>query len=567
MKFNFYNWFPKPTNGERVMKLKMALFSILLCSAATCPTFAQTVTAFTLVGPIESFKLNPGAAATRGGTIRVHGIDAVIPNNLIVQMPATYKTPVEIFNENPGGATESGLALDDVKKPIAAFEATVVGNIVGGRHIAGLVYITQHGLANGAGYIKAINPATGLMRIGSTPGSAPALADALVMLNDKDGVYSPALTAAQHAEFNVDDRFTADTGNPTVHAETGYPMCVPGTENATRCPAGNRLPAFGNRFMMDQGGLVTDPNTGLPGFLTSAGETIPTCQKTGPGICDPDFEVPLKLGDYVNYAGTLALQSDGSSTGQMYISAHTLIASVGVYTQPVTVLPPGGTPMRAYTALEVSLVGTMGPPVLVPAASASPLAGKVIPMEAQDRLKIEGTSTDPTRPIEVYAIDVNPALSSPNNQTLRFLTTVNPPIGVPVGRYRQVLGARARALYSLFISRNNPSNIVAGATRELMVRVGNRDGSANMNGLPPIQADVTNPITTTPNGLVSGQYIAPVGEFVFPEGTGFGDPVLPANFECLQFLVNGSSPTVGQLAPWPGNTTPPPTMACGPDPK
>jgi hypothetical protein len=540
------------------MKARLKIVAVSALSlAAFHPAQAQTVTTFTLTGPIESFKLDPGAAANRGAVISVHGISAVIPNNLIVQMPAAYKTPVEIFNENPKGNAESGLALDDGNKPLAAFEATVIGNIVNGRHIAGLVYVTQHGLANGAGYIKAIDPASGMMRIGSDPTVPVTALDAFVMMNDVDGVFSPALTPAQVTSFHVDSRFTVDEENPTVHAETGYPLCVPGTENAARCPAGNRpLGPSVHRFMMDDGNRVVFGNPSQPGFQTLTGEVIPTCQKAPGPVCDADFEVPLAVGDFVNYAGTLATFDDGTPTGHLYISAHTLIGALGIYTQPATVA--AGTPMRAYTAIEVSLIGTMGPPILDAASNA-------IPMEAQDRLKVEGVSTDPSRPIGIYAIDVksvpDATADALGSERLRLLATASPPVAVPLGRYRRIIGSRARALYSRFFNAGNPANRLKGAVRELMVHIEDGPGLTIGGQVPLHRGDPG----STPNGLIAGQYIAPVGEFIFPENTGFGDPVIAANFECLPFLVFGNGTSSGPLTPWPGPT--PPVFGCGPDPK
>ncbi len=527
---------------------------------------AQSVNAFTLVGPIESFKLDPApadptAAAARGGMIRVHGVNAVIPSNLIVQMPATYKTPVQIFDEHRDALYNldpsiSGLALDDATKPTAAFEATVIGNIVGGSHIAGLVYITQHGLANGSGFIKSINPTTGLMRIGDSLSVADSPNDALVMLNDSGGVYSPKPDPLVKKAFNIDDRFTVDTGNPTVHSETGYPMCVPGTENALRCPAGNRSLGAGiKRFIMD-----SQP------FITSAGEVIPNCNVVAGG-CDPNLEVPFAIGDYVNYAGTLTIHNNGTPSGEIYISAHTMVGWVGIYTQPATRVAPAK-PMRAYTSLDVSLIGTMGPPVVNPV---DPL-GRFIAMEAQDRLKIEGVSTDPSRQIEIYAIDVVPVGAPPGpfvpgTQVLRRISTATPPIAVPLGRYRRIVGNRARVLYSKFFTSNNPANVLKGATRELLVRIDDGTPTSNQDGLPLTQSDITNPLTTTPNGFVAGQYVAPVGEFIFPENTGFGEPFLAANFECLSFLQLGAGPGTARLAPWPGGPAAPTSVTCGPDPK
>lgn len=549
------------------MKTRFALLVSILFSFLNNNAEAQSVNAFTLVGPIESFKLNPtsldpATPAARGGMIRVHGINAIIPDNLIVQMPAAYKTPVQIFEEHRNAAydldpTMSGLALDDAIKPTAAFEATVVGNIVGGSHIAGLVYITQHGLANGSGFIKSINATTGLMRIGDSLSVADSPNDALVMLNDSGGVYSPKLDAAAKKDFNVDDRFTVDTGNPTIHSETGFPMCVPGTENALRCPAGNRsLGAGVKRFIMD-----SQP------FTTFAGEVIPNCN-VGPGGCNPDLEVPFAVGDYVNYAGTLAIHNNGTPTGEIYISAHTMVGWVGVYTQPASRVAPAK-PMRAYTSLDVSLVGTMGPPVVNPI---DPL-GRFIAMEAQDRLKVEGVSTDPSRPIEIYAIDVVPVGAppgpfAPGTKVLRLISTATPPIAVPLGRYRRIVGNRARVLYSKFFSSNNPANILQGATRELMVRIDDGTGT-NQDGKKLVEAEdpTADPALITPNGLVAGQYVAPVGEYIFPENTGFGEPFLAANFECLSFLQLGAGPGTARLAPWPGGAAAPTTVTCGPDPK
>jgi hypothetical protein len=72
---------------------------------------------------------------------------------------------------------------------------------------------------------------------------------------------------------------------------------------------------------------------------------------------------------------------------------------------------------------------------------------------------------------------------------------------------------------------------------------------------------------TTLNGLTAGQYQAPNFEFILPENRGIGSPMVPANFEGMPFLVDGSGPRtpfgggvslgrVGQLSPWPGATAP-----------
>ena len=73
---------------------------------------------------------------------------------------------------------------------------------------------------------------------------------------------------------------------------------------------------------------------------------------------------------------------------------------------------------------------------------------------------------------------------------------------------------------------------------------------------------------TVANGLTAGSYEAPIGEYLFPENLGVGNPQVPLNFQEFPFLANGSGPwtgfgpnpvnagIVGQLSPWPGQPTP-----------
>ncbi|HEX8106427.1 MAG TPA: hypothetical protein VF516_01815, partial [Kofleriaceae bacterium] len=65
---------------------------------------------------------------------------------------------------------------------------------------------------------------------------------------------------------------------------------------------------------------------------------------------------------------------------------------------------------------------------------------------------------------------------------------------------------------------------------------------------------------TAANGLVFGQYHAPILEYIFPENVP-GTPIVPNNFEAIPFLACGgmtfSDGTVaGPLQPWPGAVAP-----------
>lgn len=524
------------------MKSRLQSAALILWTLLTvpCAALAAATTPFTLIGPIEKFKLDKPADSACGASVdsalisarmTVHGVEVVLPCNLIIQMPATYLTPADVVALNPNHTPlVSGLALDDAIKPLAAFEATIVGNIVtdsAGKatYVAGLVYISQHSLATGAGYITDINLANREMRVGANPGVAMSPQDARVRINDFKGVYD------HQPDKTVDIRFTVDAENPTVHALTGYPMCLPSVPEAADedCPAVNRPVQAGKvliNFVMGDEGLPAAPPDALP---------IPRCL-----ACKPDKQAPFRKGDYVTYSGTLVKDAEG-----IYISAHTLVANVGIFTKRGT--------SPAYVSIETSLVGTMGPLTL--RDPANPGAG-TLPQETQDRLKIEGFTTDPSRNVEIYAIDVN---SITGEQALRLLNVVRPQ-SVPFGRFRLIVGKRAGILF-------DSAGTVRGATRELMVHIQNPDGT-NLNGQPvPIAPEVARKI-------VANKYVAPVGEFIFPENTVLGDSLVPNNFECLAFLQLGSGPlttdghtgpVVPRLAPWPGPVANPGQLVnCGP---
>jgi hypothetical protein len=313
-----------------------------------------------------------------------------------------------------------------------------------------------------------------------------------------------------------DPRFTADEENPTIRAETGYPMCVPRTDPASTddalCPQKNR---------------PLDPVTGT--FATNFQMPAP-----GPALqpTDPDAtqQAPFEVGDWVEYSGTLFTDASGP-----YISAHTITANVAIFTAPGV--------MPAYVAIETMRLGVGGTP--------NPL----FPQEAVEKLVLVAFTTDPDMVVDVYAVDVDAC----GKETNRFYTTAD---AAGPGRGGVV---RGRARQSTTIGDFLP------ATREL--RVVSRTLSS---GLP---ADAVLPTAKTyANGLIAGQYHAPNFEFIFPERLVLGGPPVPFPFEEFPFLANGSGPyfgsgpnarssalgNLGQLSPWPGLNAPTPN-GCGPD--
>ncbi|MEO5660935.1 MAG: hypothetical protein ABIQ90_14230 [Polaromonas sp.] len=463
---------------------------------------------FDIIGAIQAFTVT-GAGDFAGGTVTVNGITVLIPANLVVTLPAAYLTVGQLFAQSPV-AGQSALALADLPAPLAAYEVTISGNIVNGVYTAGLVGIAQQSLNTGAGVIKAINYATGTLCVGSAPGACLPT-DARVVVNDPSGRFGLANGAG--GKPSPDARFSVDTDNPTIHAASGYPMCVPRVASPAidpRCPSTNRPGAVGAKLTS----FVMSPTT-----LTTAAPfptvVIPAC---GAG-CNVGEQAPLVEGDVINYSGVLAKDALGT-----YMAAYSIEANVGIYT------PPGA---KFYMYMDAPLLAT-GPAVCP------------VNAECQARLRTSIFVTDPSaaRAPLMYAVDETIA----GARTSRALpsTLVNT---AQVGRYVfstdkdiQVFGGIGGK----------------GATREIIARVAGVPNGTAVNYGP---ANPALAAAGTANGLVSGQYVSPVGEYIFPEPNIAGTALTPYNFRCLAFLANGwgqggGLPGIGRLTPFPEAVTP-----------
>jgi hypothetical protein len=502
---------------------------------------------FDITGFIQSATLDragkictPSDPRLAGGTVTLNGITVIIPCNTILQMPATSLTWTELFTLAPSGTPPgtTGLALTDpIPLPavpagtpkyngaLPSYEIRIQGNVVNGRYIAGLVFISQQKANVGQGVINFINYANGEIHVGGTPGVSRAT-DARVRLNDPVGRFGkshgPVGSTAQVQETGYDARFTADTDNPTVRSQTGYPMCVPCTDpfvggDDPQCPQGNRpispgcqsLPAPFPAFNLPPAGqYCTSFVMGPP--------PVPAVPATGctalPCPTDPTKQTPFEVGDYISYEGTLKIDP---VTGP-YISAHTVIGHLGIYTTP------GVQP--SYVAIDVLEHGT--------SELVSNFNVPVLPL-------VEGFSTDPSMLVDIYAVDVDPATGAATN---RYWSTEDPSAPPVVGR---------------FLFSPNAGNF-APPSRE--IRVVSRNACADNS--VPCQAPAA-PLVA--NRLRPGQYKAPNFNFIFPAALVPGDPVVASDFQDLPFLFCGSGPlatpsvrpgstgpVVGQLnpAPW-----------------
>jgi hypothetical protein len=464
----------------------------------------------------------------QGGTVKVNGITVIIPCNTILQMPAATLTWQELFSLAPldmglplddnGTPTQTGMAQKDSvniplainvnNSPLPSYEIQVQGNVVNGQYIAGLVFISQQALNLSSGTISAIDYNNGELQIAVNGGSA-----ARVRINDPLGRYglshgAPGSNAAV-IEPNYDVRFSIDEESPTIHASTGFPMCIPRTDpfndaDDPLCPQANRprapnclsLPRPFPQFAMPATGQYCKSYMMPPPARSN-------CTSTENFICPPDptKQAPFEVGDNIDFLGTLKVDSRGA-----YISAHTVSANLGIYTTPGI--------MPAYVTIEMELQGT--------AALSTGIA-----QEATSRIKIEGFSTDPSNLVDIYAVDIDP---NSGNVSERLVGAANPSGPPVVGRFRFTPASGA----------------FAPPTREFRVV------SRTLCGNPNQPCQFLESSNTFANGIQAGQYHAPNFEFIFAETITMGDAVVPANLQDLAFLYCGSGPLTTPTAD--GNT-------------
>jgi hypothetical protein len=514
--------------------LGAALVAMLAAGSASAQLPMPASTQFDYVGFIQDATLDPTCQADAhcGGTLTVNGHLVTIPKETVVEFPANALTWQEIFAQAPApyglanAIPSSGLAMSDMPTPLTQYEVHVVGNrVLGGPggadlQIAGLVFISQQSLNSGAGFINFIDYTTGEFRVGGVIGDSTT--GARVRLNDPAGRYGRVTSP--------DIRFTSDPDNPTIISGTGYPMCIPRTDPAASddplCPQAQR------------------PIVAAGPPVQYAG-TVNTNDPTNPGLVGvpPDAmkQIPFEVGDYVTFAGTLVTDNAAQPTAGpwpangsagTYVSAHTVVNNVAVYTYP------GTNPV--YIMTEVTLIGTGGLTVLG--------AG-----EAVIRTRFEGMMTDPSRNVHLYGIDLDPLTG---NGSDRDWGTIGVDPGAPNGavkgrwRFRPPCTLAAGAVPTDKKCTPPPTNTFLPPTRDMRAVV---EGAWT----PPVAPAVS---PTAANGIVYGQFRAPIFEYIFPENIP-GTAIVPNNFNTIAFLAQGgvtssTGTLVGQLNPWPDTTIP-----------
>ena len=542
---------------------------------------------FDAVGIIQNAKVDtpadagPGITPGCSGSVTVDSKNIVIPCGLIIQMPANTVTWASFV---AGG--------------VPPLEIHLVGNSVGGRYIAALGYISQQSLHAGSGTITSLDYGKGEIIVDGVT---------TLQINDPFGRFGRAQSP--------DPRFSVDDQNPTIHSGTGYPMCVPRSgpdKKVTDIITGNvtyvKYPDNGLTAYSLVNGVPQDPlcpqnnrplaaggcrNFGQSGFAPPvSGElTVPVAGQTYcsqyvmpaidgaaeyplgtklvqtnappfnfkviiPGSNDPDprQQAPFEVGDFLAYSGTLL--SNGT------VSTHTIEASVGIFTQPGT--------QPAYIAIGGFGIGTADPGTAVTGVG----------QETTNRMFLETGTSDFRTPIDIYLMDEATGGVLPGGIINRWVTPWemtgecppanglpaanggNAPLaascnGVTGGISTSLTGPQAqrdriRAIKSPLGLLSQPSRTIRVVQRSLCTPT-----AAVPNGPGLVDACLTTAsldANRVANGLVAGQYFAPVFEFIFPENAKQGDIIVPNDLWHLPFIRNGESSGTGAPAlnplPW-----------------
>jgi hypothetical protein len=518
---------------------------------------------FGQAGYIEDATLN----AAGGGTLTMNGVTMIVPANSVIQFPANTITWADLFNPTVSApvndvaptipASKTGLALLDNStmvpgvSPYLPFNAIVSGNIDvknttghgAGAYIVALILPIGQDLGNGGqGFITFIDYAKGRFEVGGTLGVQNT--GTVIEINDPTGRYGKP--------HSPDPRWSVDNENPTIATGNAYPMCIPRVAPPAvdlECPSYNRPlnPPVG---AAGHDPLLT-PGAPLQAFLMPA---KPKPNAAGDTTPDPWKMAPFMLGDYIAYAGVLYKNVPGAVVTnfktQTYISANTVsVDKLGIYTAAGTTATAG----PAYVQLARMVIGTGGNikgTNLLPNAALGIVGGNIILPEPRRNIVVVGFVTDSTQLVDIMAIDIDPSSGA---ETCRVLGTLLPQPGVFAGGIAR--GNKGR--FQFAVGKGNfqpPTRVYAAYSRHGQLQLPDQTGAIVPPPSPQICADknAPSPILTGGNGLLSGQYHAPMFGFQFPDSPP-GFPNIPNNTGDLPFLVNGEggNPSAGPLNPQP----------------
>jgi hypothetical protein len=524
-------------------------------------------------GYIEAATVDNFADPDSGGTLTMSGVRMIVPKNSVLQFPANTLKWRDLFDPTVSapvndvaptiGAGKTGLALLDNPvqargvSPYLPFNAIVAGNIdvkgttinnvtglknPPGTYIVGLIVPVGQDLGNvGQGFITFIDYAKGRFEVGGTLGKQGT--GTVIEINDPTGRYGMA--------HSPDPRWSVDNENPTIASGNAYPMCVP---RFATPPGDPDCPLFNRPLNPPVGAPGHDPI--FPPGVPLQAFVMPASKSAGTTTPDPWKQAPLMLGDYIAYAGVLyknvptAVVKDFKT--QTYISANTVgVDKLGIYTAPGTADKVG----PAYMQLARMVVGTGGNingTNVLPNATLGIVGGNIPLPEPRNNIVIVGFVTDSTQLVDLIAVDIDPGSGA---ESCRILGTQLPEPGFVVGGIAR--GNKGRFRFEVGKGNFQPTTrVYAAYSHHGQLQLPPQTGTIVPPPSPLICVDpnAPAPILGGGNGLLSGQYHAPMFGFQFPDAPP-GFPSIPSNFDNQPFLVQGEggnpSGSAGPLAPQP----------------
>jgi hypothetical protein len=516
---------------------------------------------FGQAGYIEAATVDNFADPNSGGTLTMGGVKMIVPANSVLQFPANTLKWRDLFDPTVSApvndvapiirAGRTGLALLDNPaqargvSPYLPFNAIVAGNIdvkgttaPPGTYIVGLIVPVGQDLGNGGqGFITFIDYAKGRFEVGGTMGKQNT--GTVIEINDPTGRYG--------LPHSPDPRWSVDNENPTIASGNGYPMCVPRVAPPS---IDADCPLFNRPLNPPVGASGHDPIF-PPGVPLQAFD-MPASTKEKKTTPDPFKQAPLMLGDYIAYAGVLykdvptAVVTNFKT--QTFVAAHTVsVDKLGIYTASGTADKVG----PAYMQLARMVVGTGGNikgTDVLPNAALGIVGGNIPLPEPRNNIVIVGFVTDSTQLVDLIAVDIDPGSGV---ESCRILGTQLPEPGVIVGGIGR--GNKGRFRFDVGKGSFQPTTrVYAAYSHHGQLQLPPQGGTIPPS--PQICADPNAPPFSENggNGLLSGQYHAPMFGFQFPDAPP-GFPSIPNNFDNQPFLVQGEggNPSAGPLAPQP----------------
>lgn len=427
------------------------------------------------VGKINNVTLDDSSNILSGGTITVDGITFIVPSNSMLVTPQQNVLWSELWVD---GVVQMPLW------PETQWEAAVYANEVNGSLITGLVFIQQASARIITGFISSIDHETGNFQIAGS--SSDPTSGITARINDPVGRFG--------LPYEDNPLWAADTENPSITSISAMPLCI-------QRPFGN---------------LTDDPlcpTKNRPKRADGTAHTmitfLPEAQRTESDP-DPNFFVPLAVGDYVTVLGTFV---EGN-----LLTIFNLIANIGIFT------PAGELPVYMY--VDRNQFAIQGP--------AAAETGET---------RAVAFTTDVTQSLTWFRVDVEPCSSA----TTWFPLLTEAPLLNLAGQQP------GKTVFRGGVTDEDPAPIFTGFKLQ--------SGQTKVTNNSIVSGVYLSPI----NGFANG--------YIFAEVTTYGDIMFPLEFQDMPFLAQGSGPyqegvplkepmsnppIIGQLDPWPGTTVPAP---------